>query len=310
MGWVASCGVSFYLTTPIYYVNAKPHLGHAYTTIVGDALARWHRLLGDDVHFLTGTDEHGLKIQQAADAAGKTPQEFADEIAPSSPTPGSALNISNDDFIRTTEPRHRTAVENCCSLLRRRRHRARHVYGASTAWLRGVLHRRRARGRRTARSTATPVDRLRGGELLLPPQPFQQPPARLVRRPPERHRARVPRQRGARPHPVGPARLLGEPHQPAVGHPAAVGPEARGLRVVRRPHELPVGGRLRHPTRPLHRLVAGRLPPHRQGHHPPPLRLLAGHAHVGRRRAAPRAGRSAAGCSWAARRCPRPAATW
>ena len=57
----------YYLTTPIYYVNARPHLGHAYTTIVSDALARWHRLLGDDVHFLTGTDEHGLKIQQAAD---------------------------------------------------------------------------------------------------------------------------------------------------------------------------------------------------------------------------------------------------
>ena len=59
----------FYATTPIYYVNAKPHLGHAYTTIIGDALARWHRITGDQVHFLTGTDEHGLKIQQAADAA-------------------------------------------------------------------------------------------------------------------------------------------------------------------------------------------------------------------------------------------------
>ena len=58
----------FYVTTPIYYVNAEPHLGHAYTTIVGDALTRWHRLLGDDVKFLTGTDEHGLKIQQAAEA--------------------------------------------------------------------------------------------------------------------------------------------------------------------------------------------------------------------------------------------------
>ena len=60
-----------FITTPIYYVNARPHLGHAYTTIIGDALARWHRLIGDDVHFLTGTDEHGLKIQQAAEAAWK-----------------------------------------------------------------------------------------------------------------------------------------------------------------------------------------------------------------------------------------------
>ena len=102
---------TYYLTTPIYYVNARPHLGHAYSTIVADALARWHRLLGDDVHFLTGTDEHGLKIQQAADAAGTTPQEFTDSIAPLFQEAWKRLNISNDDFIRTTEPRHRAGVE-------------------------------------------------------------------------------------------------------------------------------------------------------------------------------------------------------
>lgn len=101
----------YYLTTPIYYVNARPHLGHAYTTIVGDALARWHRLLGDDVHFLTGTDEHGLKIQQAAEAAGTTPQEFTDSIAPLFQQAWQRLNISHDDFIRTTEARHRKGVE-------------------------------------------------------------------------------------------------------------------------------------------------------------------------------------------------------
>jgi methionyl-tRNA synthetase len=101
----------FYLTTPIYYVNAKPHLGHAYTTIIGDALCRWQRLMGDDVHFLTGTDEHGLKIQQAAEAAGTTPQAFADEIAPQFQQAWQQLDISNDDFIRTTEPRHRAGVQ-------------------------------------------------------------------------------------------------------------------------------------------------------------------------------------------------------
>ena len=100
----------FYLTTPIYYVNAEPHLGHAYTTIVGDALARWHRLLGDDVKYVTGTDEHGLKIQQAAEAAGVSAQEFTDEIAPKFAAAWERLNISNDDFIRTTEPRHKAAV--------------------------------------------------------------------------------------------------------------------------------------------------------------------------------------------------------
>jgi methionyl-tRNA synthetase len=100
----------FYVTTPIYYVNAEPHLGHAYTTIVGDALTRWHRLLGDDVKYLTGTDEHGLKIQQAAEAAGKQPQEFCDEIAPKFAHAWDRLDIANDDFIRTTEPRHKQAV--------------------------------------------------------------------------------------------------------------------------------------------------------------------------------------------------------
>ena len=100
----------FYVTTPIYYVNAEPHLGHAYTTIVGDALTRWHRLLGEDVLFLTGTDEHGLKIQQAADAAGLDPQTFADGIAPKFAEAWKHLEIANDDFIRTTEPRHRAGV--------------------------------------------------------------------------------------------------------------------------------------------------------------------------------------------------------
>jgi methionyl-tRNA synthetase len=100
----------FYVTTPIYYVNAEPHLGHAYTTIVGDALTRWNRLMGHDVKFLTGTDEHGLKIQQAADAAGLDPKAFTDSIAPKFAHAWDKLNIANDDFIRTTEPRHKAAV--------------------------------------------------------------------------------------------------------------------------------------------------------------------------------------------------------
>ena len=101
----------FYLTTPIYYVNAKPHLGHAYTTIVGDALARWHRLLGEDVHYLTGTDEHGLKIQRAAEENGLTPQEQADRTSERFKDAWKLLDISYDDFIRTSEPRHHRAVQ-------------------------------------------------------------------------------------------------------------------------------------------------------------------------------------------------------
>ena len=105
----------FYVTTPIYYVNAEPHLGHAYTTIVGDALTRWHRLLGKDVTYLTGTDEYGLKIQRAAEEAGLEPQAFADSIAPKFAEAWKHLEIANDDFIRTTEPGTAPASSSCSS---------------------------------------------------------------------------------------------------------------------------------------------------------------------------------------------------
>jgi methionyl-tRNA synthetase len=102
----------FYVTTPIYYVNDAPHIGHAYTTVTADAIARWHRLLGDDVHFLTGTDEHGLKVAQSADAAGITPLEQADRYSDRFREAWELLGISYDDFIRTTEPRHHAAVQD------------------------------------------------------------------------------------------------------------------------------------------------------------------------------------------------------
>ena len=96
----------FYITTPIYYINAEPHLGHAYTTMVADAIARSRRLMGADVFFLTGTDEHGQKVERAAQKAGLDPHTFADRIAGKYRDLFKALNISNDDFIRTTEQRH------------------------------------------------------------------------------------------------------------------------------------------------------------------------------------------------------------
>jgi methionyl-tRNA synthetase len=100
----------FYITTPIYYVNDAPHIGHAYSTVIADAVARWHRLLGDDVFFLTGTDEHGLKVQRAAEANGVSPQEWADRTVERFRSAWQQLDISYDDFIRTTEPRHYQAV--------------------------------------------------------------------------------------------------------------------------------------------------------------------------------------------------------
>lgn len=101
----------FYITTPIYYVNARPHLGHAYTTIVCDAVARWHRMLGHDTYFLTGTDEHGQKIERSATAAGKSPKQFTDEIAGEYRTLWQKLGIKYDQFIRTTDDDHKHGVQ-------------------------------------------------------------------------------------------------------------------------------------------------------------------------------------------------------
>jgi methionyl-tRNA synthetase len=96
----------YYVTTPIYYVNDKPHIGHAYTTLACDVLARFHRLDGDDVHFLTGTDEHGQKVEKSAQAAGVDPQTFTDQVSENFRALAAEMNYSNDDFIRTTEARH------------------------------------------------------------------------------------------------------------------------------------------------------------------------------------------------------------
>jgi methionyl-tRNA synthetase len=107
----------FYLTTPIYYVNARPHIGHAYTTIAADVIARRHRLLGDDTFFLTGTDEHGQKVERSAAAAGVSPQQFADQVSASFKALWDRMGITYDDYIRTTEPRHTGAVQKLFQLL-------------------------------------------------------------------------------------------------------------------------------------------------------------------------------------------------
>ncbi len=102
----------FFITTPIYYVNDEPHLGHAYCTVIADILARYHRLFGDRVFFLTGTDEHGQKVQEAAADSGRSPQEHCDLMVKRFQAVWEKLNISNDDFIRTTEKRHTKVVRD------------------------------------------------------------------------------------------------------------------------------------------------------------------------------------------------------
>ena len=190
----------FYVTTPIYYVNDAPHIGHAYTTVIADALARWHRLLGDDVFFLTGTDEHGLKVQRAAEAA----RRHAAGVGRPRPRSGSARRGSCSTSPTTTSsaPPSPATTRRCRAApagLRRRRHRARTRYeGLYCVSLRGVLHRGRA-GRRQlcpihGGRSSTSRRRTTSSELSA----FAAAAARLVRRAPRRRAARGQAQRGAR----------------------------------------------------------------------------------------------------------------
>src|SRR5437588_3726524 len=109
----------FFLTTAIDYVNGQPHLGHAYEKIVADVIARSRRSLGQSTFFLTGLDEHGQKVQQAAVAEGKTPQEYCDELAAIWKAFAAKLELTNDDFVRTTDPRHKLVVQSILSKLHR-----------------------------------------------------------------------------------------------------------------------------------------------------------------------------------------------
>lgn len=121
----------FYLTTPIYYVNDMPHIGHVYTTLACDVLARFKRLDGFDVKFLTGTDEHGQKVQKAAEAAGILPQEFSDAVSANFRQMAALMNFSNDDFIRTTEERHK---RSCTALWQRLVERGEIYLGSYAGW--------------------------------------------------------------------------------------------------------------------------------------------------------------------------------
>jgi methionyl-tRNA synthetase len=109
---------TFYITTPIYYVNARPHIGHTYTTLACDAIARRQRMMGADTYFLTGTDEHGQKIQRAAEAAGKSPQKFTDEVSAEFRALWDRMGITYDDYIRTTSDRHKHGVQELWKRIR------------------------------------------------------------------------------------------------------------------------------------------------------------------------------------------------
>ena len=164
---------SYFVTTPIFYPNGIPHIGHAYTAMVTDAIARFQRLDGFDVRFLTGTDEHGLKMQQTAVAEGLTPLALADRNSARFRDMMTALNISYDDYIRTTEPRHKRACQALWSAIEKNGDiyldkyagwysvRQEAYFDEAETDRRGRWHSPRAAG------LAGRVDR--GGDLFLPP---------------------------------------------------------------------------------------------------------------------------------------------
>ncbi len=236
----------YYITTPIYYVKDAPHVGHAYTTVNADALARWHRLIGDDVFFLTGTDEHGQKVARAAEEQGLAPLEWTDRLAPRFAAAWTDLNVSNDDFIRTTEPRHRDTVQQFLGRINDNGYIFKDTYRglycvpceqyyAEDELVDGGLcpiHR-------------TPVEHLEEENYFFRLSAFEQRLIDWYEAHPDRGDARVEAQRGAQLHQGRPAGHLDHPHVDRVGHPGPVGRGARLLRLVRRPHQLPDRHRLR-----------------------------------------------------------------
>src|SRR5882672_11345265 len=215
------CMARFYVTTPIYYVNDVPHIGHAYTTVAGDVLTRWHRLLGEEVFYLTGTDEHGLKIQRAAVEKGLEPAELVKSVAGVFRDEWDALDIAYDDFIRTTEPRHHKAVQE---FLQR-------IYDAGDIEL-GLYEGLYCVSCELYYSEEELVD----GNCPIHDRPVEHVTE-------ENYFFKLSR------------------YVDHVGRTAALGREARRVRVGRRVVQLLHRGRVRRRRRALRQVVAGRLPP-------------------------------------------------
>ena len=259
----------FYITTPIYYPNDVPHIGHAYNAVATDFIARYHRLRGEEVFHLTGTDEHGLKLQRAAEAAGMTPQEWVDAMEPRWREVWARLDIAYDDYIRTTEPRHEEAVrkillavyENgrddiylghyeglyCVSC---------ELYYTEADLLPGEL----------CPIHETPGGVLHGGQLLLPAVRVRGPSARALREAPVGGRAGDAAERGPLGDPRRPPGFLDQSHHLRLGRAVALGRNPRQLRLVRRADELHHRRGLRRRSRSLRARVAREHPLDRQGH--------------------------------------------
>ena len=307
---VTAVAGTFYLTTPIYYVNALPHLGHAYTTIAADAMARYHRLAGEDVWFLTGTDEHGERIAQIAAAANVPPLEYADKISAQFRQTWDRLGLRYDDYIRTTEARHQKVVQAILQQLWDAGEIYLGKYGGYYCYGCERFYTEKEIVDGKCPDHLTPLTWIEEENYFFKMSKYQGWLIDYVNQHPDLIRPGAVSQRDPR----LPARSAPGPlHQPAadaphVGHPAAVRRQVRHLRLVRRPHQLRL--RARRPRRSaLREVLAGRPAPDRQGHPQAARGVLALHAEGGRPPALPAPQRPRLLDGRAATRCPSRSAT-
>ena len=304
----------FYITTAISYPNGPPHIGHAYEAIAADAIARFQRAQGRDVRFQTGTDEHGLKMVQAARGEGREPRAFADEMSRLFREMCETLNISYDRFVRTSEARPPSREPGASG---RRWRRAGDLYlDRYEGWYsvrdeayyeESELDRRRGRRKTFAAGHAGRMDGR--GELVLPPVQIPAAAARPLCGQSRLHPARQPPQRGdalRRGRAQGPQRLA---HQLRLGRAGAGQRRPCDVRLGRRADQLHDRRRLSRRYASCGALLARRRPSDRQGRRPLPRRLLAGVPDVGRDCRCRSRCSATASCSAAARRCRRASAT-
>ncbi len=299
---------TFYLTTPIFYPNGAPHIGHAYTALASDAITRFERLDGKDVFFLTGTDEHGLKMQQTAEREALTPQALADKNSAVFPA------IDGRPRRRTgrLHPHHRGAASprvggNLAPHGIRRRHLP------STRTLAGTRSVRKPSSTRRETTVGddgvrreplgSPVRVGRGGELLLSPFVLPGSPAGALRSQPRFHRTGRTPQRSRELRQRRPQGSVDLAHHFQLGHQGSRRAEACDVRLGRRADQLHHRRWLPERRGAALALLAGRRSRHRQGHRPFPRRLLAGVPVVGEDRGRRSASMPTASCSIAGRRC-------
>ncbi len=269
----------YFLTTAIDYVNSRPHLGTAYEKITADVIARYHRLKGDDTWFLMGNDEHSQNVFRRAQEQGKDPLAYCDEMEQTFRDTWRGLDVSFDDFIRTTDRRRhfpavRAMAQACLDNgdIYEGFYEGRYCVGCEEFKPEKDL----VDGLLSDSQDQAGVDQ--GEELVLPAVEVPAAAARPLRGPSVVRRAGDAPQRDPPPGRRRPRGHLDEPGRAVVGHPAAVRRDERRLRLVRRAHQLRRGRRLRLGPGALPGAVAGQPAHRRQGHHPLPLRHLAGDA--------------------------------